>query len=241
MKKTTFFTALLFFAITLTSSAQAFDPYAKYLYSVKLGLTGGINTMFLNKKSPLYQVDSPVIGYNVGASFEKRFSERVSLVLNVNYQKTSYNSEIVNYFRYLTTGNSAAYPNLKNEIVFEYLNIPLLLRFYINYDKQLFIDAGGYYNHLITAKEFNKQTAIRGPFSDDSNQIYYSEDAGFVLGLGYNFEVDDTNNFAIVLRDNYGLLNIVQTGYLDTPTYANVVSLQLNYTVNSNKSRVKKK
>jgi len=241
MKKTTFFAALLFFAVVATVFAQEEDPFADYLYKIKLGVTAAPNMMFFSSKSQFKRGRTPTVGYSAGVSFENRFNEKTSLLINLNYQKTFFKGEQNNSYSQIQIG-TLSIENGKTVLSLEYVSIPIVVRSYVDVNRELFLDTGLYLGSFLKASESYESQGSHSYYLVTSyNQAFANIDAGLALGLGYNFEISPVHNLAVAVRDHLGLLNIEHHGFGSSPTHANVVMLQLNYTANFHKIRMEKR
>ncbi|MBE8728012.1 porin family protein [Flavobacterium hungaricum] len=141
----------------------------------RFGVKGGLNVSTLTGE---YEDDTKsLIGFHVGGFAEIKVIERLAIQPEVLYSAQGARFEDV-------LG--------KYDAKLNYLNIPVLAKFYIT--KQFTVEAGPQIGFLLSAK-------IDG---EDAKDFYKSTDFGFNFGAGYNF----TDNFSAGVRYTVGLTGI---------------------------------
>jgi opacity protein-like surface antigen len=104
---------------------------------------------------------------------------------------------------------------------FGYIEVPLMFKYLFGGNRVgPFVEAGAYYGYFLTGKfseygEFDGKEILNNEFEletdyedENDNQKANRNEYGFKLGLGYNFEIDDSMIF-VALRYSQGLTDIV--------------------------------
>ena len=164
---------------------------------MRVGLnTGGTLSKF--RGNELIKQADPNIGFLIGISFEVYFSEKLSLKTNLNYERKS--------FSYKTNEiDEIGLPinDFKVKTNFDYLMLPMLIKYEINSSKRFFASGGPFLGYLLS----NKFKAKGFP-DNNSTSLNKKIDIGLSFGIGKKIELDDKNDLSIELRDNFGLINI---------------------------------
>lgn len=190
----------------------------------KIGLNLGVNQSDL-KESALEDYDK-VISYSFGISSEYKISKKFSLFFNINYDNKVMKLED---FRVTNFNNNETYL-VDNKIIFNYLNLPVNIRYHFGKSNKLFADSGVFYNHFLNVK--NKTT--RNDTGEEINVFIdpnvKKHDYGILIGLGYIFHLNEKNCLSILLRDEFGIPNIMD--YPNNPNVnikTNTIKLILNW------------
>uniref|UniRef100_UPI00404B5616 porin family protein n=1 Tax=Flavobacterium sp. TaxID=239 RepID=UPI00404B5616 len=211
---------LLLFVITTTFSQEG----------MFLGVNSGL-TYSKFRGSNFFKNMSSQLDFFVGASFDIQLKQRLLLSTNMSYERNSMK-------RYYATNSlpplipigqdpsSFSVPRNKFQTRFEYINIPITLKYLLNFEKKLYINGGGYVSYLLDVKNIDN-----GRESDiDFNNQFKKIDYGLVLGIGYNFISNPTSFFSIEVRDSYGLTKIGESDSFGfESTKRNSLNLILNY------------
>ncbi|CAM3629954.1 outer membrane beta-barrel protein [Flavobacterium gelidilacus] len=216
--------ALIFFITSMYSQNEMY-----------LGLNSGLTYSKFRGNDYFKNMDSQ-LDFLIGTSFDIHLTERILLATNINYERNS----VKKYYEYFGPGviggitgipfgqssASSSTPKNKFQTRFEYINIPITIKYLLNYEKKLYVNAGGYLGHLINVKNIDD-----GKESDlDFNNQFKKADYGLVLGIGYNYTFNPSNFLSIELRDNYGIKNInIDESYTFKNTKRNSLNLILNY------------
>ena len=182
---------------------------------ISLGLNTGItysdfrgNTFFNDYK---YGFD-----FLFGVSVDYKIKDRLFISSDLNYERKSANKfyEINNTVG-LSGGtivivgipfgeNPPDKPEFKFQTKFEYVSIPILLKYFISENNDFYINAGPYIGYLLNTKNVDDGKESDLDFNNDFDKI----DLGFSVGIGYNLELNQTNYLNFELRNNLGLTNI---------------------------------
>jgi len=212
--------------LTLLLSLQLFsqDNNTK---EYNLGLNLGANLFDLNQNDTFDTYDG-VISYTFGLSLEYKINGKLSLLSNVNYDNKTMRLENFRNYRY-TELNGYAYL-VEDKIKFNYINIPLNIRYHIGQNNKLFTNIGVFYNHLLNLKNITTRNDTGEEITlFDYQNIIKKYDYGISFGIGYKFNLSN-NNFSIEIKDELGLANIADyqnTSLTDLKT--NTIKLILNW------------
>ncbi|WP_308993962.1 porin family protein [Mariniflexile litorale] len=190
----------------------------------KIGLNLGVNSFDLNHDDIFDRYDG-MISYTFGLSFEYKLNRKLSLISNINYDSKMMKLE---NFQYRDFNENIDY-SVKDKMKFNYINIPILIRYYVG--NKLFADLGGFYNHSLKIENDStiKETGEKITLWEHENVIK-KYDYGISLGIGYGFDLNNNNHFSIELKDELGIANIANypnTSLTDLKT--NTIKLILNW------------
>lgn len=199
-----------------------------------LGVNSGMTYSKFRGNDYFKNMDSQ-IDFSIGTSFDMHLSERLLFSTNINYERNSvkryydyYGPGVIGTIQGIPFGQSSpsnSVPQNKFQTRFEYINIPIMLKYLINYEKKLFINGGGYLGYLLNIKNIDD-----GKESDlDFNNQFKKTDYGLVLGIGYNYTFNPNNFFTIELRNNFGITNI---NLSDSNNFKNTKRNSLNLILN---------
>ena len=145
---------------------------------------------------------SPDIGYTLGINFEQEFSERTSLNLNLLYSRKNVRRG------YNTLPN---YPiNQENDYLkmsFDYLELPVTIRYEVVSKSDFFINGGVYISYLLNTKlsEDNiPPNLLATPWTE-------KVDYGLSFGIAKKISINQNNKLVLELRDNIGMKNLVDS------------------------------
>jgi len=223
MKKL-FLPLILFSLITFSSFSQENNV------SFGINLGGTYSSIrgngFANK-------NSSDLDYLVGISLKYQLNDKFSLLGNINYENnTVFYDQIV---RYDENGNLVIYgctfdnpncaPTFKISTKFQYLTLPILIRY--NFDEffnDFFINGGVFISYLIDTSNY-----IDGEKNDlDFNSLFKRFNSGLSMGIGYQIEINAKIKLNLELRDNFGLINISNTTLIGSSIKSNSINLIAN-------------
>ena len=137
----------------------------------------------------------------VGASIELPLNERFSLIGNINYERKSFGQtrNVINFDDFDPIVGSK---NIDVNLRFEYLTIPVNIKYYVGTQKRFFVNGGPFAGILL-----NSTSIIDGKeFSED--KFFKSLDFGLNLGIGTLIKITEKHNLNLELRHNLGLSNV---------------------------------
>jgi opacity protein-like surface antigen len=200
-------TLILMLGIATTTIAQTPTQFTESFYHIRVGLQAG--PVFSSLQGNFAQDYKSTLNGFAGFSFEYRFNETVSFVANANYDRKSFREDYQNPYY----SGPYVLPSYTEKLLFQYLNVPLMVRAYIDPDKQLYTNVGVSINYLIDmSNKLESEGYNDGSAPLQFESLFNKTEFGVTLGLGYNFEVSTTANLSVELRDDYGLSDIMKPG-----------------------------
>lgn len=212
MKKSCVFLFFTVFVISLGLSAQTnFD----------IGLNAGLNYPTI-RGYEYARNNNFRIGFLIGASFEYDFGNDLSIKSDFNYERKARLLDIT-YFN----SEAEEIGGEKFRELFDYVNIPVFLKYEFGSSKY-FANAGPFVNFLMTNKfkpNYPNEDRLRNS-TTERNKIDY----GLSLGIGTKISVNEKNDLAIEIRDDYGIIDIGGVpNRLDGTYKTNTIKLVLNW------------
>ena len=207
----------LFPGLLLATAAQA-----------QFGIRAGANFASLaegGERTARFAQPDGRVGYQVGAFYERRFSERFSLVPEVQFSRQRTQLNVTDYTSGATIG-AATY-----QVGLSYLHVPILLRVHL---KRFYVEVGPQSSFLLGAHEQGvteesplssyRNPAGGTPFdrrgADRYQRFDFSTAAGFGMKLPAGFEVG--------LRTYVGLFSVTRGTRSTYPGELNNVAIQAN-------------
>lgn len=162
----------------------------------KIGVNAGLN--YPDIRGNYYaKYNNFEVGYLVGLSFDYSLKGHLSLKSNINYERKIKTRELTFYNDQIQEIGTKEYKE-----VFDYINLPFLLKYEFLNDK-LFVNGGPFFNYLLS-------TQLDSDYpNDDSTGVTEKKkiDVGFSLGFGTTIPINEKNDIAIEIRDDFGLID----------------------------------
>ncbi|WP_452227652.1 porin family protein [Lacinutrix sp. MEBiC02404] len=163
---------------------------------IKIGINAGINYPDIRgnelAKNSIFKV-----GYLFGVTFDYYLKEKLSLKLNINYERkieklqlTYFNNEV----------QEIGKENFRN--IYEYINVPILLKYEFGNSK-FFANGGPFFNYLLNNKIEPDYPIDNSDFSSEQKKI----DFGLSIGIGTNISLNEKNALTIEIRDDFGVID----------------------------------
>jgi len=162
---------------------------------IKFGAKGGLNVAFITGDNA--GDFDPVTGFHFGLQAEIPFSGKISFQPELLYSGQGYDTNI----------------NSEGIIALNYLNIPLLAKYYVT--ERLSLEAGPQIGFLLSTKGGTK----------DYKDLFKTSDFGVSFGLGY--KLDNGLNFSV--RYNLGLTDINNMDGISDKNRNGVFQLSIGY------------
>jgi len=166
------------------SSAPGTTTASTYSQDARWGIRGGINgASEITGKGET----GTRLGIHVGAIMEKAISRGTDIQLGFLYSMQGATTEI----------GSTTYTDM-----LDYINIPLIFKFYVNKNRRFSIDAGPQVGYMISAK-LSYGSSTKNVYNNKNLQKI---DASIGLGISYKFN----NNLDLIIRGTGGLTKIFE-------------------------------
>jgi hypothetical protein len=164
----------------------------------RIGINSGI-TLSHFRGNDLVNRSNSGLGFLVGLDFEYSLKEKLSLRTNVSYEtKSIVYKTIVLYDNFgAPTGK-----NTKIKSTYDYITIPILVKYSFDNKKSFFINGGPFLGFLLNAK--SKAESVD---SNNFTSLNKNLDYGLSFGIGKRFNLNEKNDLNIEIRDNLGLVN----------------------------------
>lgn len=168
-----------------------------------IGIEGGPSWTSLRGNDYLEENNDPTTGYSGGLTFQYNFPKFLSLRTSIAYERKGV---IANFQGTDENGNPNSDITIHSN--FDYLTMPLLVRFTFGRKLTFFVNGGTFYGFLI------KHSTVVDAVNESPKSIWDNTetmkrfDFGLTGGLGGGLQI--TNNFLLTLeiRHNLGLYNI---------------------------------
>ena len=210
------------------------------LFSQKNNVRFGINlggTYSSIEGNGFANKNSSDLDYLVGISLKYQLNETFSLLGNINYENNMvFYDQIV---RYDENGNLVIYgcpienpncaPTFKIATKFQYLTLPVLIRYNFNeFFTGFFMNGGVFFSYLINVANYidSKKNDL------DFNDLFKKFNSGLSLGLGYQIIINKKTKLNLELRDNFGIINISDSNLLGSSIKNNSINLIANINFN---------
>lgn len=176
---------------------------------------------------------SSKISYFIGLKLEYNITEKISVIANLNYDSKYLKDDFVQ----IRPSAFSTEPFIPQELIIDdqlklkYLNIPVLVRYYLGSKNNYFINLGGFFNNLLNAKYIrNDDQYYLGYFNKDSSDYIKSSDFGISFGLGTKFNFENKTFLEIEIRNDTGFNEIQEDKLLGVkPFKVNTLRLNINW------------
>jgi Outer membrane protein beta-barrel domain len=196
--------SFIFLSLAITAQAQ----FRSILKSIdELEVIGGPGLVSLHGSSSLEEYKKSKIGYIVGIGSYWNIKKRFSGAMKFIFERKGINTLIQGkYFDHTTQQLENGEAEYK--LNFDYLSLPITIRYFLDSKKLFYAEAGVYASYLLKCRievEYSWQQAH--DYSDMTDR-YYDFDGGITLALGYKFKVTDNASIGFWMSTNYGLFNV---------------------------------
>jgi hypothetical protein len=171
-------------------------------YRIETGIVGGIGLRNLRGNELLKKNNTSAPGFAGGLSFQYNFSEKIALHMDVAFDRKG----AVGHVDQLdSNGNSVG--KITTHSNFDYLTLPLMLRYTMHKKVDLFFQVGGYGAYLLKQNFVVKQ-GDTGKVVVDNSYKDQPLDFGISLGFGLSIPIKERLALNFEIRDNFGLFNV---------------------------------
>lgn len=182
---------------------------------INIGVNVGA-TLSEFRGNELIDKSNPNISFLLGVSFEYFLNENLSLKSNLNYERKSFSNK-----SNFTDEFGLPISKIKVNSNYDYLVLPVLIKYVISNSNNLFINGGPFIGYLLNTKSTSKEYS-----SENFTHLNKKIDIGLSFGVGKKIY----NNINIELRGNLGLLNTSNVEvFRDGTIKTNSLSLILNW------------
>ncbi|POS01488.1 outer membrane protein with beta-barrel domain [Flavobacterium croceum DSM 17960] len=198
----------IFLFFTLSLSFFTFSQNSKIKFGFQTGLNYS-NFRGYNIPASFNQVysESPAFAYLGGFNFEYQFKEKLSLKLELNYERKSQKGDNNIEIRQSFDEPAQAY-NFTTKRNYDYLVLPILLKYSFTNKNSFYVNGGPFIGYLLKSK-FTNNFNVAGFNSSDleTTKDNKKTDFGLSFGLGKNFELSNNKTINLEMRENLGLIN----------------------------------
>jgi hypothetical protein len=183
---------------------------------IKFGIQAGLNySNFRGYDIPSglnsYYSENPAFAFLGGINFEYQIKEKLSLKLELNYERKSQKSktgiEIIN-------NNPDPLPEMGNEFRTkknqDYLVLPIMIKYSFSNKNSFFINGGPFIGYLLKSNSeevWYLNGSVKESQTIETTNSYNKTDFGLSIGLGKTIEINEKNSIVIEIRENLGLTN----------------------------------
>lgn len=171
-------------------------------------------------------------GFMAGISMEYYLNKRLSLKTNLGYDKKNSIGEVSNISLTDNEGNQISGYNIKVNYIYNYLTLPIFIKYYFNDESRYFVNGGIFAGYLIDSKT----KIVSKLYNNDIDETFSSTDInndfdfGLSIGFGKSIKISDKNSITIEIRDNLGLARTNKYNtFSDDSVKSNTVYLILGY------------
>lgn len=171
----------------------------------ELGVEASPSITFLKGSSFMENFYDPTLGFSGGFSFQYNIGKRIALRTNIAYERKGG----INRNNFYYDGNL-----IKNSSInfnFDYLTLPILVRFSFGKRVKYFVNTGPYFGYLLSqtfvtkGDNFNTRT---NDYTSATNKF----DFGVSFGTGLQYPIKEKIYLSSEIRGNLGLYNTIPGG-----------------------------
>ncbi|MEN9742212.1 MAG: hypothetical protein RLZZ65_17 [Bacteroidota bacterium] len=194
---------IVLMALLLASTANAQSN------KLQLGIQACPSLISLHGNEMVNQATQTGLGFSAGITAEFRLTQKFTLQTSLGVDRKGALSK---GFVSDTLGNTIG--DYKNHVQFDYIVLPVLLRYHFGKQQQFFVNAGPYLGYL-----FRQNNKVKSDLFQDysySDQAYFKQlDAGVTAGIGMNIPLNEELVLSVECRDNLGISNISKLPVVD--------------------------
>jgi hypothetical protein len=182
----------------------------------ELGAEVSPSITFIKGSSFMEDFYDPTFGFSGGFSFQYNIDKRIALRTNLTYERKGGINRNNFYYDVNLIKNSSINFN------FDYLTLPILVRFSFGKRVKYFINTGPYFGYLLSQTFVTKGDNFN-TFTNDYTAATNKFDVGISFGTGIQYPIKEKIYLSSEIRGNLGLYNTIPSG----DTKVNSVNLLL--------------
>jgi len=177
---------------------------------IKFGVQAGLNySNFRGYEVPVspFYSESPAFAYLGGLNFEYRIKEKLSLKLELNYERKSQKAD--NFIELTDTDQFTESYNFRSQKNYDYLVLPIMIKYNFSNKNSFYLNGGPFIGFLLKSNLTNDLGKIDGLNNEpvETSNFNNKTDFGLSIGLGKTIEINGKNSIFIEIRENLGLTN----------------------------------
>ena len=177
---------------------------------IKFGVQAGLNySNFRGYEVPVspFYSESPAFAYLGGLNFEYRIKEKLSLKLELNYERKSQKAD--NLIALTDTDQFTESYNFRSQKNYDYLVLPIMIKYNFSNKNSFYLNGGPFIGFLLKSNLTNDLGKIDGLNNEpvETSNFNNKTDFGLSIGLGKTIEINGKNSIFIEIRENLGLTN----------------------------------
>ena len=197
----------LFYILTILFLAT------KTLYAqtskIDFGLQGSPSLISMHGNEILSELNQAGLGFSAGISAQFNVHKHWSVVTDINFERKGDHTDGV-----ITDMLGEVIGTFRGQQQFDYLALPILVRYHFGEQIRFFVNAGPYVGYLL--QQNNKISSdLVGPSSYSSKADFKSLDYGISAGFGMTAQINSKLSYTVELRNNLGLYNLSALPVID--------------------------
>lgn len=195
---------VLFVLFSLFTFAQT----TKFRFGVHAGLNySGLRGYTIPADITSQYDESAAFGYLGGISLAYPLKEKVSLRVELNYERKTQKADNLVEIRNSFDEPAQLY-DFTSKRHFDYLVMPILLHYQFTDKNSFFVNGGPFVGYLLKATLTSDIEAPELNADVDLSNDYKKLDYGLTVGLGKHFDIGSQNSIHLEIRNNLGLAKI---------------------------------
>lgn len=223
---------LLLFSILFSVFTSAQDT--KFKFGIQAGLNySGLRGYSIPSEFEQQYDESAAFAYLGGVSMEYQLKEKLSLRVELNYERKSQKADNTMEIRFNFDQEPQLY-NFTTRKNYDYLIVPILLKYCFTDKNSFFVNGGPFIGYLLKSTFTNDLEVpnFETP-NEDMTKDSKKTDFGFSAGVGKNFELGNNKMIHLEIRNNLGLAKINKNdvwngGYISTNSVNFIVGFSFN-------------
>lgn len=198
---------LLLSILFLLTSFLNYSQDSKIKYGIQAGLNySDLRGYDIPDGLDFFYSDSPAFAFLGGINFEYEIKEKLSLKLELNYERKSQKAD--NNIGMMYAGEPTVSYNFTSKKNYDYLVLPIMVKYCFSDENSFYVNGGPFIGYLLKSNLTN-DLEIDGGNNDsvETTNLNNKTDFGLSIGLGKTIEINERNSIFIEIRENLGLTN----------------------------------